>query len=1000
MISASEHSAHSSSSSSGCCTHSGATGTHITGTGTGAHTGATSTGTGTHTGAHCAHTDTLRQLEDVIASEHAIHSDFFTRAAYAPDASHYLLTPEAVLTPTNAQEVGSIMAAARRNNIPFTLRSGGSSLCGQASTSGWLIDVRKNFTTVEVLDNGQRVRVQPGVTIGVVNAYLAPYGRKLGPDPASERACTIGGMIANNSSGMACGTQLNTYKTLESLVFVLPSGTVIDTGAPDCDQRFRELEPELFEELLRLQKRVRENPESVSIIEKHFALKNTMGYGLNSFLDYDSPSELMAHLLVGSEGTLAFVAEATLRTVPVSRLTTTTVAVFPSLVDATRSLPALVESGAATLELMDAASILVGRGLEKAPESIMGFEVDTQAALLIEYYADSEEELQEKTKRGNELLSSFELQSPVTLGTSAEKRERAWEFRKGLYTAVAGYRKAGTTALLEDVVVPVEHLADTCANLTELFRSHKYSDAVTFGHAKDGNIHFMITDRFEGDEALGRYHSFNEGLADLILGAGGNLKAEHGTGRAMAPYVRRQYGDELYDVVWKLKRAADPALVMNPGVILTEDEDAHMKSLKLPETVDEETNRCVECGYCEPVCPARGLTLTPRQRIVIRRRISQERGRGHDDLAQELEKGYEYQGIQTCAVDGMCQTACPMGINTGDLVRRLRSENNSPALSKAWEIAAKNWGAGSQLGSVALSGAYLLPKKLVGMVTEAARALGDKDRIPHYGGALPRGGKNRRRLVGRVGSPTGPIKAIYLPSCMNAMFGPAEKDGLGATDALIECAKRAGVALYVPEGAQSLCCGTPWSSKGMASGKEVMRTRVTELMESLGYMCNLPVVSDGASCSEGFQALIESMHEGEGENSEDKPGFVVMDGVEFALKELLPRLKVTHPVESLTLHPTCSSTRMGINPALRSLADAVATTVSVPVHAGCCAYAGDRGMLHPELTASATAAEAADVAEINSQAHASVNRTCEIGMSTATGKTYKHIVELLEEVTR
>lgn len=266
------------------------------------------------------------------------------------------------------------MAAAREHNIPLTLRSGGSSLCGQASGSGWLLDVRKHFRTIDVLDGGQRVRVQPGVTIGMVNAYLAPYGRKLGPDPASERACTIGGMIADNSSGMACGTELNTYRTLESMVFVLPSGTVIDTAAPDADEHFRTAEPTLYSELETLRKRIRDNAESVSIIKKHFALKNTMGYGLNSFLDYDSPTQIMAHLIVGSEGTLAFVAEATLRTVPVHPLVTTTVAVFPTLVDATRSLPDLVGSGAATLELMDAASIRVGQNLEGVPAAITGFE--------------------------------------------------------------------------------------------------------------------------------------------------------------------------------------------------------------------------------------------------------------------------------------------------------------------------------------------------------------------------------------------------------------------------------------------------------------------------------------------------------------------------------------------------------------------------------------------------------------------------------------------------
>lgn len=926
-------------------------------------------------------------LDRVVADESAIHTDFFSRAAYAPDASHYLLTPSAVLAPRTAEEVGRIMAAARRNQIPLTFRSGGSSLCGQASGSGWLVDVRKNFRSVQVLDEGRRVRVQPGVTIGMVNAYLSPYGRKLGPDPASEKACTIGGMIANNSSGMACGTRFNTYRTLESMVFVLPSGTVIDTAAPDCDRRFRELEPELCAELIRLRERVTGNPESVAIIEKHFALKNTMGYGLNSFLDFASPAELMAHLIIGSEGTLAFVAEATLKTVPLSRVTATTLAVFPTLIDATEALPALVDSGAATLELMDAASIRVGQELEGVPEAITGFDVDDQAALLIEYHADTEEELALASTRGNELLGELNLHSPARLGRSARDRGRAWAFRKGLYASVAGFRATGTTALLEDVVVPVTSLADTCAGLTELFGSHGYEDAVIFGHAKDGNIHFMLTDRFEGEEALGRYDSFNEGMVELVLGAGGNLKAEHGTGRAMAPYVRRQYGDELYDVAWRLKRAVDPGMMMNPGVILTEDERSHMESIKLPAAVDEETNRCVECGYCEPVCPARGLTLTPRQRIVVRRRIIKERAEGNEDLARDLEEGFQYQGVETCAVDGMCQTACPMGINTGDLVRRLRRERAPKALDRGWKLAAEHWEAGSRAGAMALTGARILPEKLVGLVTDAARALVGEDTMPRYGGALPRGGRGRRRLAGRVGSPDGPIRAIYLPACVNSMFGPARRGDMGVTDALIECARRAGIALFVPDGAERLCCGTPWSSKGMASGKEIMREKVNRVMGSLGYMCHLPVISDGVSCSEGFEALIE-------------PDFTVTDAVVFAARELLPRLEITRPVESLTLHPTCSSTRMGVNEALMQVADAVSKEVHVPLHAGCCAYAGDRGMLHPELTASATREEAADVTALGSAAHASLNRTCEIGMSTATGKTYRHIIELLEEATR
>ncbi|MGN0126372.1 FAD-binding oxidoreductase, partial [Glutamicibacter soli] len=247
---------------------------------------------------------------DLVGEPDRVKTRSIDRVAYASDASHYLYTPQAVVLAKDAREVSQLLAAANRNNQPVTLRSGGTSLAGQASGDGLMIDVRKNFRGITVLDGGQRVRVQPGATIRQVNARLGVYGTKLGPDPASEAACTVGGVIANNSSGMACGTEFNTYRTLESMTFVLPSGTMVDTAAPDADAQLAAAEPQLVATLEKLRDRVRSNPDSVAKIEKHFALKNTMGYGINAFLDFDSPAQLMAHLIIGSEGTLAFVAEA------------------------------------------------------------------------------------------------------------------------------------------------------------------------------------------------------------------------------------------------------------------------------------------------------------------------------------------------------------------------------------------------------------------------------------------------------------------------------------------------------------------------------------------------------------------------------------------------------------------------------------------------------------------------------------------------------------------
>ncbi|MDU0478226.1 FAD-binding and (Fe-S)-binding domain-containing protein [Staphylococcus chromogenes] len=918
-----------------------------------------------------------------------VRTSLFERTKYSSDASHYLNVPQAVVVAKNAREVSQAFAAGARSGIPVTLRSGGTSLAGQASGDGMLVDVRKHFKGIEVLDGGQRVRVQPGATVREVNARLALYGYKLGPDPASSSAATMGGVIANNSSGMACGTEFNTYQTLESMTFILPSGTMIDTADSDADAQLAHQEPALVETLERLTRRVRENSESVAKIRKHFALKNTMGYGLNSFLDFDSPVKLLEHLLIGSEGTLAFIAEAVFNTVPISKFATTTVAVFDNLDAATRALPALVDTGAATLELMDSSSIKVGQTLKSVPQAITGFEVDQQAALLIEYHANAEEELRSFEAAGAKLLSELPLRAAAEFSQDSLARAVAWSFRNGLYASVAGARKSGTTALLEDVVVPVADLAPTCESLQELFVRYGYDDAVIFGHAKDGNIHFLLTDRFEGNEALGRYNNFNEEMVSLVLSAAGNLKAEHGTGRAMAPFVRRQYGDELYEVHLELKRACDPRGIMNPGVIIDDDPDAHIKNIKLNAQVEDEIDTCVECGYCEPVCPSRDLTTTPRQRIVLRRARAKALNEGRYDDAEALSREYEYQGIDTCAVDSMCVTACPVGIDTGKFIKKLRSQRDQKIVSAGWAAAAQGWKAVPVVASGALTGVNYLPTELIKKVTDVGRALVGEDVMPQYQPELGKGGKIRSRLGKQVGDASVAPIAVYIPACVNTMFGPVDAgSNKGATDAFVALVTRAGLSLKVPDGIDGLCCGTPWTSKGMKQGHAIMKKRVQAALLAASDRGRLPIVCDASSCSEGFKAMGEEI------------GLTVIDAVPFVAEHVLPRLKVNHPVESVTLHPTCSSKHLGIIDDLQRVAHAAATTVNIPVNWNCCGYAGDRGMLHPELTASATKAEAAEAKKLGAQYHASLNRTCELGLTRATGHEYQHILEILEMASR
>jgi D-lactate dehydrogenase len=892
-----------------------------------------------------------------------------------------------VAVPTGADQVAALLRFSAGSGVPLTFRSGGTSLSGQAVTEHLLVDTRRHFRDVRVLGDGRRVRVQPGVTLRQVNNRLAGHGRRLGPDPASESACTVGGVVANNSSGMTCGTEYNTYRTLESLLLVLPSGTVLDTGAADADERLRATEPDLFAGLSRLRDRVRGNPDSVRRIEAQFSMKNTMGYGLNAFLDHTSPSELLTRLVVGSEGTLAFVAEATFRTVPVHRHAATGLLVFDTLRHAMAAMPALVAAGPAAVELLDAAALRVAQLDPKADEALRTLTVRDHAALLVEWQEPDPEALEDRVCAAEPVLADLPLAGPVRLTGEAPARAALWHIRKGLYAAVAGARPTGTTALLEDIAVPVPALADMCLELTELFDRHSYSGSVIFGHAKDGNLHFMLTERFPDGQAPDRYAAFTEDMVDAVLARGGTLKAEHGTGRVMAPYVRRQFGAELYEVMREVKALCDPAGILNPGVLLSDDPDIHLRHLKTVPTVEPEVDRCVECGYCEPVCPSRDLTTTPRQRIVLRREIAAAEAAGNPALARELRDDYGYDAVDTCAVDGMCATACPVLINTGDLVKRLRAEGRGPLAQAGWRVAAARWGSAARGMARGLDLAGSLPPALPEGVTGAARRILGAGRAPQWRRDLPRGGAVRRPR------PVAEPDAVYVPSCLGTMFAPAG-DGAGVTAALHNLADRAGIRLLVPDPIADLCCGTPWSSKGLSAGHAAMRDRVLPVLRVASLDGKLPVICDAASCTEGFAGLAAASA------TAGEVGVRVVDATAYAAAELLPRLTVRRRLGWLALPPTCSSTRLGLDDATLAVARAIADEVVVPDGWQCCGFAGDRGLLYPELTAAATREEAGSVRRRQFDGYASVNRTCEIGMARATGRPYRHLLELLDEATR
>ena len=894
------------------------------------------------------------------------------RYRISSDASHFSFIPSGLATPTNSDQIASLFKYATQNRTHITFRSGGTSLSGQAVTDGIMIDTRRHFRTIEVLDSGKQVRVQPGATVRAVNARLARFGRKLGPDPASEIACTIGGVIANNSSGMACGITANTYRTLESATVVLTNGEIINTAGPKCEEQLAELVPELYRNLSEMRDEIASRADLTEQIKNQYQIKNTMGYSLNSFVDFSSIKDIFLHLLIGSEGTLGFVAEAIFNTVPLYSKAATTLLIFEDLKSATGSLEKLIATNPTTIELMDSASLKAGK------VNLGDMILKDHAALLVEYQASDDESLLAIMSQAARVHFQLGTANETQLTTNEVTRAELWHIRKGLYASVAGARKSGTTALLEDIAVPVGELASTCIALRELFTKFGYDDAVIFGHAKDGNIHFLINEDFKDAVKTDRYRAFTEEMVDLVLSKGGSLKAEHGTGRMMAPFVERQFGKELYAIMKRIKSAFDPEGVLSPGVLISQDSLAHIHNIKFHPKIAAVADNCVECGYCEPICPSKNLTTTPRQRIVLQRAIADSSFTKNESLNKALSTQSQYGVEETCAVDGLCESSCPLGINTGSLVTTLRSERNSALLETTAEQIATHWGKTiTVLGSL-LTLAQRFPENLILPINNSLRELVSKDRLPLWSKELPRGGSVR------TSKSDVDAEFVLFSSCLESLFESKTNRSLQSL------AKKAGVKYLIPEEIANLCCGTPFKSKGL---KDAYNASVEATIESLIKATDggrLPVVCENSSCSQGVLEAIRSRGDS---------NLRIIDAVDYAAKYLAPHLQINRKLDSVVLHPTCSSTSLGSNTNLQMLANLISEKVTTPDDWGCCAFAGDRGMLHPELTASATAAEIESLHNEKFDAYLSTNLTCEIGMSRASGAHFEHILCKLDQLS-
>ncbi|MEV5583150.1 FAD-binding and (Fe-S)-binding domain-containing protein [Streptomyces parvus] len=922
---------------------------------------------------------------------------------YASDASPYRFLPRVVLVPEDLDDVSAILSYAHGKGRSVVFRAAGTSLNGQAQGEDILVDVRRHWTGVEVLDDGARARILPGTTVMRANATLARYGRLLGPDPASAIACTLGGVVANNASGMTAGTTRNSYRTLASLTFVLPSGTVVDTAHPAADEELAHAEPELCAGLLELKAEIEADAELTARIRAKYTIKNTNGYRLDAFLDGATPVQILRGLMVGSEGTFGFISEVVFDTLPLDRRVSSALLFFPSLTAAAAAVPRFNEAGAIAVELMDGNTLRASVSVPGVPADWAALPRET-TALLVEFRAADEADQAAFERAADTVVAGLDLVRPAASVTNAFTRDPGtiagyWKARKAFVTAVGGSRPSGTTLITEDFAVPPARLADACAALLELQSRHGF-DAAVAGHAAHGNLHFLLAFDAAKPADVARYDAFMQEFCALVVDRfDGSLKAEHATGRNIAPFLEREWGPRATELMWRTKQVIDPAGVLAPRIVLDRDPRAHLRGLKTIPKVEAVADPCIECGFCEPTCPSEDLTTTPRQRIVLRREMMRQRD--GSPVESGLLDAYGYDAVDTCAGDSTCKLACPVGIDTGAMMKSFRHRRHTPREERIAALTAKNFRAVEASARLAVAAADTVGDRVgdapLQAVTRLARKAVRPDLVPEWLPQIPGAAARRLPDTARVGA-----SAVYYPACVNRIFaGPDDGDAgpaLSLAEAVVAVSGRAGKPVWIPEDVSGTCCATIWHSKGYDAGNRIMANRIVEAAWGWTAGGTLPLVVDASSCTLGIaEEVVPYLTE---DNRALHRELTVVDSLVWAAEELLPHLTVFRTAGSAVLHPTCSMEHLGDVGQLRALAEACAQEVVVPDDAGCCAFAGDRGMLHKELTDSATAKEAAEVGRRPYDAYLSANRMCEIGMERATGRPYRSALIELEHATR
>lgn len=942
--------------------------------------------------------------------KHRIYTDYLRRFAYGTDASCYRYVPRVVVWAFDESEIVKLFALSRKYNTPLTFRAAGTSLSGQACSDSVLVLANARWQNISIQDNASSIVCDCGVIGSEANEALKPFRKKIGPDPATINNAMIGGIFSNNSSGMCCGVKQNSYNTIKSVRVILHDGFVLDTSARaksnENIQSFLTHHKDKANALLALRDEILKSDELPKLIRRKFAIKNTTGYSINTLLDFSDIKDILNHIFIGAEGTLGFVSQVEYECVDDYTFKACALLFYENLKLAAKAVRILAENEdiVSAAELMDYACLKSAQHLGDIDKRILNVK-QGQCTLLVQLEDSTLKDLESKINTISQALKVAPSLFGENFSTDEKQMASWWKIRKGLLPLSASLRPSGSIVITEDICFEIESFAQGIEEITRLFAEFNF-EGIIFGHALSGNVHFIITPNLNDKDESARFGAFMEAMVDSVLSLGGSTKAEHGTGRMIAPFVEREWGKSAYAINQKIKSIFDPHNLINPDVIITNDARIHLKNLKHSSEVEDFINQCMECGFCEKVCPSKELTLTPRQRIAVRKEIKrlenlQSKSLEEEEWLKELKEGYVYFGIDTCATCSMCATLCPLEIDSAKIALTLK-----PTLtSNIAQFIASNLG--KHFGStLALAKAGL---KFVNMsshffgantISKWSKTTKNLLRTPYIPTSMPHA--NEKVYFGdSVSKIESDKKVIYFSTCINRVLAPSIKalDKRPLQEVFESLCKKAGINIIYPHNITNLCCG-----KAFKDYPKTSEQKAQELYEALKTMKGseetIDIVCDHSACS--YELIQTIKHK---QDLQNISGIKVFDMPEYIANVLLERLRITPLNEDIALYAICATKKGGWDNTLDIIAKAC-TNGNIIKHTKtqCCGFAGNKGFICPELNESALR-ELSEFYVQKKQVDKHLRRgfasssTCEIGLNDKTNIIWQNLLYLVDEVS-